>query len=97
MEHTGEADGKRFHFEVSWDGIKRVMAYAVASALMTIGLAFGIAAVVHDQTEADTKAAVLVVVQRVDDTQRLICGILKNADNPDIRQAVERYCPPEGP
>lgn len=99
MEHTGEPNARQYHFTVSWDGVKRVLAYGLATSLMTIGFAFGVASVVHDQTEEDTRNAVTSVVKSVDDTQRLICGILVKSDNPDIRKAVEQYCPPpiEGP
>lgn len=97
MEHTGDPDAKQFHFSVSWDGVRRVAAYAVATSLMTIGLAFGVAAVVRDQTEANTAAAVQVIVQQVQDTQALICGILKNAESPQVRDAVAKYCPPVQP
>lgn len=97
MEHTGDPDAKQFHFTVSWRGLGRMIAYGTASAVMTIGFAFGVASVVKDQTEQDTQEAVQVVVQQVVETQLLICGILKNADNPDIREAVRLYCPPVQP
>lgn len=64
--------------------VKRILLYALASAIMTIGLAFGVGSVVRSQAAIEASK-----------TRDLVCAILVNSDNPDIVRAVKLYCESE--
>lgn len=72
--------------------LRRILIYALASAFMTIGLAWGIASVVEDNVEEDTQRTVLVIQNQAQETQDLLCDILAEAESKGVQKAVAKYC-----
>lgn len=82
-----------FTIHVLWSELKRMVAYGVVCAIITIGLAFGVAAIVGNDVADSTNHTAVVVLEQARETQALLCDILRNAETKEIRQAVAEYCP----
>lgn len=78
--------------EILREDFRRALMYGAVAAVLTIALAFGVAAVVGDEVENDTNRTVQVVLDESAHTRQLLCDVLIQADNPDIRDAIKENC-----
>lgn len=74
------------------DDLRRAFIYGLFAAVMTIALAFGVAAVIGDRLEEETSRQVTVVLQESQATRDLLCDVLAGADDKQIIAAIERNC-----
>lgn len=83
----------------AWERFKSewriILVQAVLTTVILIGAAWTISAVAGAQdAEKRTDKATQVIVQQVQETQELICALLKGADDPQIRKAWSDFCAP---
>lgn len=81
-------------FYVAKEDLRRILLTAAASAVFTIGLAFGVAAVVSNDVEDTTLQTVQTVQVQGEETRDLLCDILAKSKTPAIRRAVANHCGP---
>lgn len=72
---------------------RAIVVQSVLTTLLFVGAIWGLSTVLGSQKQDDRidKNTAAIIAQVVE-TQELLCDLLKGADDPQIRHAIEEHC-----